>query len=526
MMKRALSILIDAGLFLITLLAWGIIAALGAGFLEIAFTWKVFSSTAGLIVLAVVVLLGAGFLSIAGPKVVFGQTPGESLMFRKKAPGARPAIYWFAWLGILAGLYLAMWLGSALILGAMARKQEAVVRSLGVPDDWRDAFPEFEEDDNAAFLLRLAGDSLKTSDPLSKEAGISWAFKAVTEKPDSAAAAWPVADRLLALNAKPLAWFDQASRNGKLMWHDYRSLQVDSLLTAPHPNYAAMHNLSKLSMMQAAMAVRDGRHGEAAAAIDRTTRILKLLMAERTLIGKMVGLAQIGIISNGLAAISRANPRAYPLIKAAYDSMTIAEGQTLQGTVNEISVIENIIWPGRGGRSFLSLGSRLRGELDGGSRFIWGLFGVALYRVWEPWDHYCYLKASEINLRAVEPKNGGGALAEYEKQAKAFQSKRQRLPALFTSIVMPDLASMYKRELEARAKPANALLFAAALNCRRERGAWPKDLAALVPGYFPELPQNPVDGEHYIYILTNDRMEVRGNDSKGEALLKSTVCKF
>jgi hypothetical protein len=131
-----------------------------------------------------------------------------------------------------------------------------------------------------------------------------------------------------------------------------------------------------------------------------------------------------------------------------------------------------------------------------------------VYRVWAGWDLYCALRTAEYVVRISSPENDAATADKLQVEYKQYAKKRLRLPALFSSISAPNFITMHQRELEARAKPGAVALFAAALEYQRSRGTYPDQLGQLVPQYFKQLPDSPVDGQGYRYAKSADSLRV------------------
>lgn len=527
-MKKTAAIAIDAVLFVVLLFCWTVALILAAGFLEIIFGWNIIFSTAGMIALPVLALAASTYFCFLLPGRKHGKTVGTSLAFTAMRPGNRfaPLFDYGRLLGIMLASYIMIWLVSAAVFGAMVRRQQRIIQTMGMPARWQDCFPAYATEDNAAPFLKLAADSLGTGTPGAIK--INPAFTAVVGNSDTIGALTGVIDGLVSGNRSSLRYFNEAARCSKLIWLDYRGLSADSLIRVPVPNYLRMAELNKLFLLEGLNAVHRGDWARADAAFGRSVALVRLQIEDPTLIGKMTALANCGAICDGLAAagkLSRDKAKAYRLSNRTILGLPPLAGRARQGMVAEFATIIALLERFARDPREMYGASYLFGSGSTANRAGVYLLGAVFYRVWGPWDQYCYLKTAEFSLAVAEPGIDRETLLRRERETGRFLDRTRRFPALFTSIAMPSFGSMQKRELEARAKTGAALLFAAMLDFRARRGHYPADLGQLVPDYFPAVPADPMGGA-YRYTFTPEFVQVCATGFDGAPIPASTRISF
>jgi len=521
-MKKTAAIAIDVVLFVILLFCMMVAVILAAGFLEIVSGWNICFTKAGGIVIALLILGGAIWSYHVWPRKRFGATPGQSLVMAP-AEGQKPrrAFYWYCRvLGVLLFAYILTWIISAAVFGSLVERQRSVLETIGVPRDWRQVFPVYRSDSNAATYLdngtdTLAGLKLR---PVGK-----W-FTATIEAPDSIRTLAPKIDSLLALNQDALAQADQGLACDKLVWRDYRGASIDTFYQIRFPNYMRLQELTKMYLLAAETAAYRKDWKSAQEQCQRAVRLIDLMRQDPVLIGKMIAIVSQGTICDGLTVIAkngRNDPRSYALVRRTCDALPSLAGQVRQGMVAEFASSTAMM-----GAMAKKLGARktvlLMGGIEGKNAAAVMAIVAPVYRVWAGWDLYCALKTAEYVVRISSPENDVAAVDTLQSEYKRFAKKRLRLPALFSSISAPNFITMHQRELEARAKPGAVALFAAALEYQRSRGTYPRDLEQLVPQYFKELPVSPINGNEYQYARSADTLRVSTPGSDGGPVPKTT----
>ncbi|MDI6740389.1 MAG: hypothetical protein QME74_08510 [Candidatus Edwardsbacteria bacterium] len=520
-MKRVGIIAVDAILLLVLLYCCGIVWMLAAGFLEIILSWNVCFTTAGGIVISLLTVVSVIWFYYLWPREKFQLTPGQSLVTAtEQGHKPRSAFFWYCRvLGVLLFAYLLAWLISAAVFGSLIHRQQRVLETLGVPSDWKEAFPAYDSTGNAARYFDAGPDTVNNVQfrPVRE-----W-FSHLTAVPDSIRFLAPKIDNLLAQNKQRLAAADQGLLCSALVWTDYRSADIDTFYRIRLPNYMRLQDLTKLYMLAAEASAYRKDWNNAQAYCGRACRLISLQRQDPTLIGKMIAVVETGIVCEGLIAIAkqdRGEQGSYTFVRRTCEGLPPLAGQVRQGMIAEFATMTEFFKVLTRKMSIREMTMAMGYESAGERAALVALSPI--YRIWSGWDLYCGLRTAEYSIAISSPENNAAAVEKLLQEYERFAKKRLRLPALLTSIATPNFTSMYQRELEARAKPGAVALLAATLDYRRSRGKYPDRLEQLVPQYFRQLPVSPVDGKGYRYVRSADTLRIYTPGSSGSHIPKTT----
>ncbi|HTY08608.1 MAG TPA: hypothetical protein VMF29_05545, partial [Candidatus Edwardsbacteria bacterium] len=383
----------DGVLMLAALLAWWVIVMLLAGFVEIITGWNLILTTAGGVIIALVLPIG---LTIAGYILLWKRARSLPLRSVMVAGGPAGAFKLFARaIGVLFAAYLIMWGVSAVVFGALVARQQKVLETMGLPRDWKAAMPAYQQHGNAGPLLWRVADSIKSRLPADGKSlpQLYSMLPALSDNPDTLKYLAPLIDRLETLNGPWLAKADSALACTLLVWKDYRAMSIDSVIAMRIPNYMGVQTLHRLYVLYAVKRAAAGDWSGCRRYFDKSNKLQSLLAQDPTLIGKMISLVNTGTTCEGLAVIEkiqRNRPESYALVTDVMKRMPPVDGSVRQGLVSEYSVFYGS-WKSDK-HSLMDVLSYTNGQMPQGRivQLVWNTFRFTLYRLWEPWDRFCY----------------------------------------------------------------------------------------------------------------------------------------
>jgi len=501
--RRSIAVLIDIVLFVLYFLAWAVAYVFLAGFIEILFHRNAFEVFFPIAILIILTSVGLYFVV---PLVKYKRTTGGCLVARKVDSkwDLRPLALYGEVLGAIVVAYFLTWGVSSLIFGAMARKQEKVVESMGMSLDWKSYYPPMDSLDNAAPYLNQAADSLTNKDAWKL---LDW----INNRPDTIAALSEDIDKCLSANRKALALLDAALTRHKLIWHDYHTMSAYEAMGAqPFPNYTGIESLVHLCFLDAVYAAYRGDTETSTLAISRGIGLLNLQSQDHTLISLLIlNTTELRTTTNSLITLTKVaedKQKVYPVVKDSREKILhIITGIVRVGLqaelANHAALLEN------------EYGGRL-------NNLVFSIFD----RIWGQWERYYTLQCAEYALRETAPGNTFETIDTIEKEYDKLVGSRM-ITVVMTSIVASNLriAKMQKNELMYRAMLDATFLFAAALDYRLKHGSYPRNLQNLIPEYLSELPKSPIDHKNYTYKTIGDYMEVYALGPEGKHNPATTV---
>jgi hypothetical protein len=393
--RRVIAILVDIVLFVLYLLAWTIAIVLIAGFCEIIFHWN---AMWGLIPGAILILLISTALYFVWPLIKFKRTAGSGLIAKGKGTKAdlRPLALYGKVLAIMLYAYFLTWGISRLVFGAMVKKQEKVVESMGMSLDWKSYYPAMDSLDNAAPYLSQAADSLTN-----KEA--SRLLSCINYQPDTIAALSKDIERCLVANRKALVLLDSALARHTLIWHDNKAMTATEAMAAqPFPNYPGIESLLYLCFLDVVYAGYRGDMERCAQGVKWGIGLLTLQRQDPTqvnlIILNMMELRTPTYSLITLTKVAQDKDKLFSIIGETHDRISqIATGLVRENTKAELAyhaaLLGEIYNEGPGGptKSLLQ---------------AWSIVILSLYeRIWWPWERYYALQCAEYAIRETAPEN-------------------------------------------------------------------------------------------------------------------------
>lgn len=275
--------------------------------------------------------------------------------------------------------------------------------------------------------------------------------------------------------------------------------ESDALLAAQLPTLSHHRQLARLFAVEAAQQQASGDPDGAIDNLLAAQRMANQVGNGKTLIEGLVGHAIAGLAERGLTRLAgTGDASAESLARAAaeleslqaafpsFEHMVQAEGRWAASFIDDV-----VDAPGTLGL----LGFGIGGSFDPAAAGPWDRFGAALRRVYLPdrgikrrlRGHYDTLVA------ATRPRDDG-SVGTIEED-KLFEN----IPAwdAVSRMILPSLSRAHELSLQAESNFVRTRLILAAAAYRRDHGAAPPTLSALVPKYVSNIPPDPMTGYEF-----------------------------